>query len=85
MRFHGTSIQSGIVRGEYFITLDKRGFDESAGYGYTVRTFNAKGDVCSSALGCSGQQVGSFDSKREALDALTDYLAAKGGEHERSN
>src|SRR6266478_3745368 len=58
MKFHGTTIQSGIIRDEYFITLDKRGFDESAGYGYTVRAFNSQGDVRSSALGSRGQQVG---------------------------
>jgi hypothetical protein len=80
MRFHRTKIQSGIIRGEYFITLDKRGFDDSAGYGYTVRAFNSEGDVRTSALGSRGQQVGSFDSKREALDALTEHLGPQDGE-----
>jgi hypothetical protein len=78
MRFHGTTIQSGIIHGEYFLTLDKRGFDESAGYGYTVRTFNSEGDVRTSALGNRSQQVGSFDSKREALDALSEHLGGEG-------
>lgn len=73
MRFHGTKIASGVIRGEFFITLDKRGFDEARGYGYNVRRFNAKGDVWSAAL--PGHDVTNpFNTKAEAIKALDAYL-----------
>lgn len=77
MRWHGTTIQSGIIQGAYFITLDKRGFEESDGYGYTVRTFDNDGSPRSTRFGARGQRVGEFDTKGEALKVLSDYLRAK--------
>jgi len=75
MKFHGTTIQSEIIQGRYFITLDRKGFEESACYGYTVRAFNDQGRIT--------RDVGTlaeYDSKAEALGALTEYLDSKGGE-----
>src|SRR5258705_1633321 len=75
MKFHGTTIRSEINRGRYFIALDKRGVEESAGYGYTVRAFNDEGDITRD-IG----KLAEYDSKAEALGALTEYLDSKGGE-----
>jgi hypothetical protein len=69
MRFHGTTIQSGIMQSSYFITLDKRGFEESAGYGYTVRTFNEEGSITRDV-----GKLAEFDSKAEAVNALAEHL-----------
>lgn len=65
MRFFGTSIESGIIRNEYFITRDKRGFAESAGYGYTIRHFDNEGNIKRNV-----GELAEYDSKCEALNAL---------------
>jgi uncharacterized protein YukE len=67
MRFHGTKIVSGIIRGEFFLTLDKRGFDESAGYGYNVRRFDSKGNIWSAHI---EGLTDPFDTKAEAFKAI---------------
>ena len=72
MRFFGTRIESEVIRGHYFITSDKRGFDDSAGRGYSVRCFNDKGEI-HREIG----SVGEFDTKREASDALKVHLGPK--------
>lgn len=72
MRFFGTRIESGVIRGHYFITSDKRGFDDSAGRGYSVRCFNDEGDI-HREIG----SVGEFDSKQKAIDALKEHLDPK--------
>ncbi|MDX6610945.1 MAG: hypothetical protein QOD75_131 [Blastocatellia bacterium] len=71
MRFFGTRIESGIIRGGYFITSDKRGFEDSAGRGFTIRQFNDEGSVHSDV-----GDLAQYNSKDEALEALKNYLNA---------
>lgn len=63
MRFHGTTIASGVIRGRYFITRDASGFGD-APRKFTVRSFDATGDV---------DTVGepfSYNTKADAIAAI---------------
>jgi hypothetical protein len=65
MRFFGTKIESGILRGHYFISSEQPPHGPRA---YTVRSFNDEGDV---------ETVGDFcshHSKADAVEALTEHL-----------
>lgn len=69
MSFFGTKIESEVIQGEYFITSDKRGFDDDLGRGFTIRRFNLDGSI-RREIG----ELGQYDSKSEALSALLEHL-----------
>lgn len=67
MRFFGTRILPTVYQGPggvYFVTWDKKGFDERQGYGATVRTFDP--ETGSTGTAKEGGDIGSISSKSKA-------------------
>lgn len=69
MKFFGTKIESEVIQGEYFITSDKRCFDDESGRGFTIRRFDLEGNIRRDV-----GEMAEYDSKSEALNALREYI-----------
>jgi hypothetical protein len=61
MRFFGTRIESGIIRGKYFITSEQPPHDVRK---FSVRSFNDEGDIDTIGEFCA------YRNKREAIAAI---------------
>lgn len=61
MRFFGTRIESGVIRGKYFITSEQPPHGSRK---FTVRSFNDQGDVYTVGEFCT------YSNKREAIAAI---------------
>jgi hypothetical protein len=69
MRFFGTRIESGILRGHYFITSEQQ--DDDRPRKFTVRSFDDEGSI---------ETVGEFhahDSKASAIEAMHAHISGR--------
>ena len=64
MRFFGTRIESGIIRGKYFITSE---LPPNGSRMFTIRSFDEKGEIDSAGDFCQHK------TKRDAMEALTEH------------
>lgn len=62
MRFFGSRIESGVIRGRYFVSSEQR--EDNEPRRFTIRSFDEKGSV--DTVG----EFHSFDTKRDALAAI---------------
>lgn len=61
LRFFGTRIESGIIRGKYFVSSEQPPYGPRK---YSVRTFDDDGSICTIGEFCA------YNSKREAIAAI---------------